>query len=73
MKALMIAHALQQFERVVFIIGENNHRSRRAIEKIGAGLMPRKPAYEMAGQQVTHVVYAIEQASFVSGILEAYR
>ncbi len=36
LKRLMIAHALRFVPRVVFVVGEQNHRSRRALEKIGA-------------------------------------
>jgi RimJ/RimL family protein N-acetyltransferase len=36
MKQLMLAHAFQFVENVVFYVGENNVRSRRATEKIGA-------------------------------------
>ena len=36
MKHLMLAHAFRFVERVVFRVGANNHRSRRALQKIGA-------------------------------------
>jgi RimJ/RimL family protein N-acetyltransferase len=36
MKHLMLQHAFKFFSRVIFLIGENNLRSRRAVEKIGA-------------------------------------
>ena len=36
MKQLMLAHAFQFVENVVFFIGENNIRSQKATEKIGA-------------------------------------
>jgi RimJ/RimL family protein N-acetyltransferase len=36
MKQLMLAHAFQFVESVVFYVGENNIRSRKATEKIGA-------------------------------------
>jgi len=36
MKQLMLAHAFKYVESVVFFIGENNIRSQRATEKIGA-------------------------------------
>jgi RimJ/RimL family protein N-acetyltransferase len=36
MKRLMLRHAFQFVERVVFLIGPNNIRSQRAVEKIGA-------------------------------------
>ena len=35
LKSLMLEHAFQFVDHVVFIIGPNNLRSRRAIEKIG--------------------------------------
>jgi RimJ/RimL family protein N-acetyltransferase len=38
MKRLMLRHAFGSVERVVFIIGPENLRSRRAVEKIGAVL-----------------------------------
>lgn len=36
MKRLMLAHAFQTVDRVIFVIGPENRRSRRAVEKIGA-------------------------------------
>jgi N-acetyltransferase len=36
MKQLMLAHAFEFVENVVFFVGENNIRSKRATEKIGA-------------------------------------
>ena len=36
MKRLMLQHAFRFIDRVVFLIGEENWRSRRAVEKIGA-------------------------------------
>lgn len=36
MKQLMLAHAFQFVETVVFYVGENNIRSQKATEKIGA-------------------------------------
>lgn len=35
MKRLMLTHAFRSVERVIFIIGPQNLRSRRAVEKIG--------------------------------------
>ena len=37
-KSLMVGHALIQFDRVIFIVGEGNVRSRRAMEKIAGQL-----------------------------------
>jgi RimJ/RimL family protein N-acetyltransferase len=36
MKQLMLQHAFRFVERVVFLIGPQNYRSQRAVEKIGA-------------------------------------
>ena len=38
MKSLMLDHAFRFVERVVFVIGEENRRSRKAVEKIGGTL-----------------------------------
>lgn len=35
MKRLMLVHAFPWVDRVLFIVGPENHRSRRAVEKIG--------------------------------------
>lgn len=60
-KTLMIAHALAHFDRVVFYIGEDNLRSRRAMEKIGGRLIEgRIERFAMAGVVRDHLVYAIE-------------
>jgi RimJ/RimL family protein N-acetyltransferase len=37
-KELMIRHALESVDTVIFHVGVNNHRSRRAMEKLGAAL-----------------------------------
>ena len=36
MKRLMLEHAFRSVQRVIFIIGPDNRRSQRAVEKIGA-------------------------------------
>jgi RimJ/RimL family protein N-acetyltransferase len=43
MKRLMIEHALRFVNRVVFVVGEKNLRSRRALQKIGARFERRAP------------------------------
>jgi N-acetyltransferase len=69
MKRLMIAHALDSYRRVIFLVGEHNLRSRRALEKIGAVLTPRVQHAEMAGVPVTHVIYAVGREEFERGPL----
>jgi RimJ/RimL family protein N-acetyltransferase len=39
MKALMLAHAFRFVDRVTFLVGVHNVRSRRAVEKIGGVLI----------------------------------
>jgi len=36
LKNLMLEHAFRFVERVVFLVGPANHRSQRALEKLGA-------------------------------------
>ena len=59
MKALMLGHAFQSVDTVFFQIGENNRRSRTAIEAIGARLVDR---CELDGK--AHVIYRIEARDF---------
>lgn len=61
MKALMLAHAFRFVDRVIFLIGESNGRSRAAVERIGARLTDRRHGAVMAGGAVVHVVYAIDR------------
>ena len=61
MKGLMIDHAFRFAEGVIFVVGEGNLRSRRAVEKIGGTLTERRLVMEMAGDFVPHVVYRIDR------------
>lgn len=61
MKRLMLDHAFAGVERAIFLIGDTNMRSRRAIEKIGGKLTDRLYNSELAGQSVTHVIYTIDR------------
>lgn len=72
MKRLMLAHALKFVKRVDFRVGENNLRSRRAMEKIGGQLSVRDGGViETASGPALHVVYEITRESFVAGPLSA--
>lgn len=66
MKTLMVGHALTTLERVIFLIGDTNIRSRRAMEKIGGVLTERVHLAELAGQPVRHLVYTIDRECFGS-------
>jgi RimJ/RimL family protein N-acetyltransferase len=66
MKRLMLQHAFNFVDRVVFLIGPNNHRSRRAIEKIGGVLVGSR----LDGNGRESLVYEITAAAFASSVLD---
>lgn len=57
-KRLMLGHMLPHVGTVIFRVGEHNHRSRRALEKIGAVLTDETELADVGGRAVRHVVYA---------------
>ena len=70
MKRMMLAYAFERgFEAAIFLVGEANLRSRRAMEKIGGVLTERQHFAEMAGQPVVHVIYRISREGFLNGPL----
>ena len=69
MKALMVRHALGFCERAIFLVGETNLRSRRAMEKIGGVLTDRTQTFDTPLGPVPHVIYAIDAAAFAAGPL----
>lgn len=58
LKSLMLAHAFRSAESVLFHVGENNLRSRRAMEKIGGALVGREERV-VDGRSNVSVVYRI--------------
>jgi len=40
-KALMIAHAFNYFEHILFHVDKNNHRSQKAVQKLGGKLIDK--------------------------------
>jgi N-acetyltransferase len=63
MKRLMLDHAFRFVEQVVFRIGPENLRSRRAVEKLGATLSERRANED--GRQ--SVAYLITRETWVEG------
>lgn len=61
MKRLMLAHAFRFVDRVLFVIGPENRRSRRAVEKIGAVYAGTKDVGADA-----KVVYSLNKEFFLS-------
>ncbi len=64
MKQVMIAHALASFPRVIFRVGEDNLRSRAAMEKIGGVLIAWDEIADIHGRKVRHIAYAIDREAF---------
>ncbi|MCW3846767.1 GNAT family N-acetyltransferase [Sphingomonas sp. LB-2] len=60
-KRLMLDHIHRFAETATFMVGENNIRSRRAMEKIGGVLRDGVDEREMAGRTVRHVIYEIRR------------
>lgn len=61
-KALMLAHIHQQVATATFMVGADNIRSRRAMEKIGGVLRAGTHMRVMAGVEKPHIVYEIRRA-----------
>jgi len=62
MKRLMLTHAFRFVRRVVFRVGPNNHRSQRALEKIGATYI----GIDSHPQRADAALFEITRESFVS-------
>lgn len=58
LKKLMIKYAFQFMETIIFHVGENNFRSRKAVEKLGA-ILTDSVFVETTNR--THVVYALSK------------
>jgi N-acetyltransferase len=55
LKRLMLSHAFRSVDTVVFLVGAENHRSRRAVEKLGA---------REAGTRRGLVLYGLTEAEY---------
>lgn len=64
LKDLMLAHAFKFVDRAHFYIGETNHRSRRAVEKLGPILARTEVKSLPEGNTYTVVIYEIEKAAW---------
>lgn len=66
MKRLMVEHAFRSVKRVIFIIGPENRRSQRAVEKIGgmrAGVTIDAHGRERVVYELTLELFACRQGS----------
>jgi RimJ/RimL family protein N-acetyltransferase len=61
-KRLMLDRAFRFVDTVIFVVGEANLRSQRAMEKIGAARRPGFHDRDLRGTTVRHVVYEIRKS-----------
>jgi RimJ/RimL family protein N-acetyltransferase len=61
MKRLMLDHAFKFVARVIFIVGPENRRSQKALEKIGAVFAERRQRSDPNGRVRDVVVYEIRK------------
>ncbi|HWC15861.1 MAG TPA: GNAT family N-acetyltransferase, partial [Terriglobales bacterium] len=61
LKSLMLDHAFRFVDRVVFVVGENNLRSQKALEKIGARFLKKIERLDRHGTMRPNVVFAIRR------------
>ena len=61
MKSLLVNHAFRFVDRVVFVVGEHNRRSQRALEKIGATRIREERRPGPDGRLATFLVFAIHR------------
>lgn len=64
LKSLMLGHAFKFVDRVLFIVGEDNLRSRKAVEKIGGKLFRTFQRPDRHGNPTNNVVYALDRAAW---------
>jgi N-acetyltransferase len=61
LKALMLEHAFRFVDRVLFVVGERNLRSQKALEKLGATFLKEVQVRNRAGIMQTNVVFVINR------------
>lgn len=61
-KRLMLDHAFGFVDTVIFMVGETNIRSQRAMEKIGGVRRPGFRNRDSRGQTVRHIVYVVRKS-----------
>ena len=64
LKRLMLEHAFRFVEQVIFVVGESNFRSQKALEKIGATFLRKIQKRDRRQLPQTNLVFKIDRASF---------
>lgn len=64
LKDLMLGHAFKFVDRVLFIVGEQNMRSRKAVEKIGGKLLRTIERQDRHGNSENNVVFGLDRSAW---------
>src|SRR5438094_5456668 len=64
LKSLMLNHAFRFVDRVVFVVGEKNFRSQKALAKIGASFLKKTQLPADDGTIKTNVLFVITANSY---------
>jgi len=59
LKSLMLNHAFRFVNRVLFVVGENNLRSQKALQKIGAAFLEKASLPNPDGSMTPNFIFAI--------------
>lgn len=59
LKSLMLRHAFRFVDRVVFVVGENNLRSQKALQKIGARFLKKAEVAAPDGSMKPNLIFVI--------------
>jgi N-acetyltransferase len=65
LKKLMLDHAFQFVDRVLFVVGEKNLRSQKALEKIGARFLKKKYVPARDGTLIPNLVFVITREVWI--------
>lgn len=66
LKRLMLDHAFRFVQRVVFVVGTNNLRSQKALQKIGARFLREDVGTLPDGRLRANVIFALERSTPVT-------
>ena len=67
LKRLMLDHAFQFVDRVLFVVGENNLRSQKALGKIGARFLDKKYLPDRDDSLIPNLVFLLTRESYLTG------
>jgi RimJ/RimL family protein N-acetyltransferase len=66
LKRLMLDHAFRFMDRVIFVVGEKNHRSQKALEKVGAVFLRKADLPDRHGPLAGNFIFVIIRESYQS-------